>query len=500
MDSSTSNHWKNLEQALGHLVSAGPVEVHEDGEWLAALAGFRGEIRSQGKQPLIHLWSPETSFVRRIVGVSVCEPNRIQLEVQKFGLAKPARLEFLATDRARPPARVEREQFKARFARMLAEQFPDSEVGALTTAADLKRSFSALYTRGIMTEGRSSWVVMAAAPSENAAAFEGILSFGLLWLDWTRQHSDRRVVNGLRLFVPEGETQVLMERARALSPTVGLEVFEFSERDLRAKRVDASGRGNVESWLVPRRDAELVLAGAQAIVNRVRALLPQDSRRIDASVPTGTRDVSFRFLGLEFAQWSEDRMLCGLGDHRKVVNGLESPEMARLIQSLAQKRNAMSSDANDPLYRAAPERWLEAMVLSDPARLDARLVPEHLYSQVPALAGGDRGIIDLLGVTREGRLVVIELKASEDLHLPLQAVDYWLRVRRHLVEGDFQRYGYFSGLEIKPDPPLIWLVAPSLRFHPANEVLVRYLSSDLRVTRIGLAETWRRGIRVAFRQ
>jgi hypothetical protein len=140
------------------------------------------------------------------------------------------------------------------------------------------------------------------------------------------------------------------------------------------------------------------------------------------------------------------------------------------------------------------------MVRSDPMRLDARLDPEHLYSQVPALAAGERGIIDLLGVTRDGRLVVIELKASEDLQLPLQAVDYWLRVRRHSLEGDFQRYGYFQGVELKPDPPLIWLVAPSLRFHAANEVQLRYLSADLKFSRIGLNEHWRRGLKVVFRQ
>ena len=30
-----------------------------------------------------------------------------------------------------------------------------------------------------------------------------MLAFGLLWLDWTRGHSDRRAVEGLRLFVPD---------------------------------------------------------------------------------------------------------------------------------------------------------------------------------------------------------------------------------------------------------------------------------------------------------
>lgn len=492
------DQWKNLEQALGQLVSTGPVEVHEDGEWLASLNGFRSEIRSQGKQTLIHLWSPETSFVRRILSVSACEANHIQLEVQKFGLGKPARLEFLSTLRPRTPARIGREQFKARFARMLAEHFPDARVESLTTAADLKRSFSALFTRGVISEGRSSWAVMAVAPSENSVAYDGILSFGLLWLDWVRNHADRRAVEGLRLFLPQGEARATLERARVLSPTVNLDVYEFGRHDVQIRRVEASGRGNVESWLVPRRDAELVLNAAEEIIRKVRSLLPQHI--IEVSVPAGTRDLCFRFRGLEFARRSEGQMYCGLGDDRSPVRGADWPELPQLLSKLAHSRSSTSSGTNDPLYRMAPERWLETMVRLDPTKLDARLSPEHLYSQVPALAGGERGIIDLLGITREGRLVVIELKASEDLHLPLQAVDYWLRVRRHLLDGDFRRYGYFENVEIRSDPPLIWLVAPGFRFHPANEIQLRYLSPELKVSRIGLNESWRSGLRVVFRQ
>jgi hypothetical protein len=93
-----------------------------------------------------------------------------------------------------------------------------------------------------------------------------------------------------------------------------------------------------------------------------------------------------------------------------------------------------------------------------------------------------------LGITRQGRLVVIELRASEDIQLPLQAVDYWLRVRRHQREGDFQRYGYFEGVEIDPRPPLVWLVAPTFHFHSATEILVKYMSPEIQKSRIGLNE------------
>jgi hypothetical protein len=56
--------------------------------------------------------------------------------------------------------------------------------------------------------------------------------------------------------------------------------------------------------------------------------------------------------------------------------------------------------------------------------LDARFA----YSQVFASSAGEHGILDLLTVTRSGRLAIVELKASEHIHLPLQVADYWLRV------------------------------------------------------------------------
>jgi hypothetical protein len=79
-------------------------------------------------------------------------------------------------------------------------------------------------------------------------------------------------------------------------------------------------------------------------------------------------------------------------------------------------------------------------------------------------------------------------------------VDYWLRVRWHQRQDDFRRHGYFAGIELQPKPPLLYLVAPSLRFHSTTGTLVRCLSSEIEVVCVGLNEDWRRGLRVVFRQ
>jgi hypothetical protein len=96
------------------------------------------------ESPLIHLWSDERNLTRRLLRVKERNPNRILLEVQRFGKTKPGQLEFLLRDNSRPAGRVTREQFRARFARILAEKFLDSMVESLTSSPDLEHSFSGL--------------------------------------------------------------------------------------------------------------------------------------------------------------------------------------------------------------------------------------------------------------------------------------------------------------------------------------------------------------------
>jgi hypothetical protein len=119
----------------------------------------------------------------------------------------------------------------------------------------------------------------------------------------------------------------------------------------------------------------------------------------------------------------------------------------------------------------------------------------------------------MLTLDRNGRLAVIELKAGEDLHLPLQALDYWIRVRalnsdRQPAAGNeggrplsaFERQGYFAGAEVSTLPPRLLLAAPALRIHPANEPVLRYFSPQVEWELIAVTEHWRRELKVVFRK
>jgi len=170
-----------------------------------------------------------------------------------------------------------------------------------------------------------------------------------------------------------------------------------------------------------------------------------------------------------------------------------------LLSALREARHPYGP-RGDRLFRLHPERWLESLVVGDVSVIDERLDAEWRYSQVPAFSAADRAMIDVLTMTRDGRLAVVELKADEDIHLPLQGLDYWSRVEWHHARGEFLKFGYFGGVELSAKTPLLYLVAPALHVHPATDVLLRYVSPEIEWAFVGIDERWREGVRVVFRK
>jgi hypothetical protein len=488
----------DLERALAILTAAGgAVEIHEDGEWIGSLADLRCEVRRENTGTLIHLWSNERNLVRRVLRIAERSESGLVVEVQRFGRAKPGKLEFLAASRERPPRRAARAHFLPRFRQLLVQQFPDEEIDSLSTSPDLEHSFSGCYTRGVMHRGQRAWAVMGVSAAEDAATVDGMLTYALIWLDWNRARAGKRAIAGLRLFLPEGMCRVTAHRWNALDPAAHVEIYEIQDTLWRARRLDPRDAGNLATWLTPRRELEYILAEATGALAPIHALAPDVIR---ASVPPGTREVALRFRGMEFARWQGGQVFFGLGNAHRELTSRNQTSLRKLIRDLDAARRPDAPDSRDLLYRSQAERWLESQVEADPTRVDPALDRRFFYAQVPAFSAGDRGVIDLLGVTRQGRLAVIELKAAEDIHLPLQAVDYWLRVNWHARQKDFQRYGYFPGIELQDRPPLVYLVAPGFLFHPTTDAILRYLSSEIEIARVGLNEDWRRGLKVVLRQ
>jgi hypothetical protein len=207
---------------------------------------------------------------------------------------------------------------------------------------------------------------------------------------------------------------------------------------------------------------------------------------------------SLRVHGMEFARTAGNELLFGLSG-RRAANGSNLSEFCGLAKELSRLRSPDARDHMNPLYMRNPEAWLESQVRCHIEQIDASLLPTSIYGQVPAFAAADRGVLDLLAIDGKGRLAVLELKASEDVHLPLQALDYWMRVKWHLDRGEFSANAYFPGIEPRNQPPRLLLVSPALDFHPSNERVLRYFSPGIPVERIGVGLDWRRELKVMFR-
>ena len=96
--------------------------------------------------------------------------------------------------------------------------------------------------------------------------------------------------------------------------------------------------------------------------------------------------------------------------------------------------------------------------------------------------------------------MVIELKVSEDREHVFQGVDYWRRVEAHRRRGHISAAKLFGDREVSDESPLVYLVAPTLRFHPSFATLARTIAPDIEIYRFDINENWRTGVRVVRRE
>jgi len=373
-----------------------------------------------------------------------------------------------------------------------------------------------------MLKGSAADAVIGVSAAESGATIDGVLTLGILWLDYCRKHADaRRHFGGLKVIVPAEAWRTTAERmARLNHAAADFALFTLDERSEELAAVDFRDTGNLESRLVHAFSPTAALERCESGIAQLIALLPPNAReRVEIRAHSAT-EAGLLLHGLEFARvrhgvsahsfTRENEVTFGAGANETPLTP-ENEDLCRdLFSRLFASRHADGAHT-DPLFRMAPERWLESRLRASLVELLPTLRDDLFYSQVPALSLGDRGMLDLLALDRNSRLVVLELKANEDLHLPLQALDYWIRVRalnddrQPAPSGPtplsaFERSGYFPGAEVSPLRPRLILAAPALRIHPANEPVLRYFSPQIEWELIGLTEHWRRELKVVFRK
>jgi hypothetical protein len=494
--------------------------VLEDGKVLFDMREAKYTLATEHGRCTLHLWGEERNLVRRVTATTM-RNGVLRLSTHRFGQTKPQTLELVADRDRRTPSTREatRVKYLRVLERVLLRAFPEFKADAFRTAMDLEKSFGPAYARGSLVQGQKAWAVIAVNEEETQATIDGILTLGILWLQHCRESGDgRRLYQGLKLIVPHGMAILTLSRMAWLNANVAQwELWELDQKTEELEQRDAADHGNLTTRLMHAPNEQAAQERFAESKARVMALVPETMREtVEQRIRSGT-EMAFLLHGLEFARVrmgyagnsfnSAQEITFGAGANETPLSEENETELRELVARLFARRIA-GGDKRDPLYRMQPERWLESVLRRDVEPLDAHLDGTHVYTQVPAFAAADRGMLDLLGVTDDGRLAVIELKADEDLHLALQGLDYWVRVRWHHLQnpdnvtglGEFQRHGYFGGLRLSSESPRLYLVGPALRIHPATEVVLRYLSPRVEWILVALDERWRAKVKAVWRK
>jgi hypothetical protein len=425
----------------------------------------------------IEIWDETRSVSRRILAVEGATPGILDCSVQKFG-GKPGRLACVDLDKPRTAHRTlrgTRQNFAEQFRRMLLRQFPGWEIRVLSSAQDLQRSFSSVYPRAKLMRGQQQITAMACALPQDEAH---MLTFALIW----QAHAGARGQGSpLCLFLPEEAGTLTAHRMRWLTGgNLTARLFRFNAHGA-AGEVDPRDLGNVQTEVSGQYVRPMVDAGLQEMLARLEAMEGV------GCCPELKGSISIRSRGLEFARIEGGRIRLGL-ENKEDLAACQTEDVVKFAARLSQL-------SEPPGF---PERQFESAVRAHlAAAIDPTLLREPVHGQVLSFAAGDRDLIDLLAVSGDGRLAVLELKTSEDLQLPVQALDYWMRVAWHAERGELRHL--FPGISLQMKPPKLLLVAPALSFHPATATILRYFSPAIDVERIGVNLDWQRNPRIVLR-
>lgn len=220
----------------------------------------------------------------------------------------------------------------------------------------------------------------------------------------------------------------------------------------------------------------------------------------EIDVVFGKNGETLRFAGLPFARVRKisgvEKAWFGAETKKQILIEKTFDEFIKLIEELKIYRQFDSPNKQHAFYRLAPESWLEAILRKNIKLIDANLILSPLYHQFRA----ERDKIDLLALSKDGRLVVIELKVAPDRAVVFQAADYWRKIEIQRRKGNLQKAKIFGDLEIQDAPALVYLVAPMLSFHRDFTFLAQTISDEIEIYRFDLNENWRENLKVLRRQ
>ena len=393
-----------------------------------------------------------------------------------------------------------------KLAQIASQALSAAKIERAVLSPGMRRDQPGRYARIVLRRPHERISVTATVANSDARNVDSLFSSALLWFNRLQQRPQRPAIEKLLITVEHNVLEAARQRHVLLRDSLRrrIELWRIDEAWQQVEPVRPFERKNLWRKRLTR-FPPLVDAETSEQVKQIIASAPQ---AID--VVTARHGQTLRYHGLPFARvrrvMDRDRIWFGIeGSRRRILDDYHERDWLKLWDDLENHRNGDCRDKSHWLYRAAGEAWLESILRRDISKLDPGLIVAPLYAQFRTSHGGPIGVVgarpvDLLALRHDGRLAVIELKVSEDRQHVFQGVDYWRRVEAHRRRGHISAAKLFGERDISEESPLVYLVAPALRFHPSFATLARTIAPDIEVYRFDINEDWRAGVRVVRRE
>lgn len=486
------------------------VEAHaewlyvRDGRRLASLRRSELDFRAGHGSLIFYCLSDEGAELWRVRAWAWTGEKLLLAAVRKAG-SERALLELIPRISAAALIAEVSAQRRARcatLAKLASAQLPGAIVERASLSAGARFNQPGGFARILLKHKRARICVTGIVSRTHAHDIDALLSSTLIW--FTRLRETSRAPLSMKLWIAVEKTCIepLRQRIALLRDDLRLAVVIYE--------ID-------EAWLslteVPQYEMEELFETRPPRISTYKTAASETAARIMSLAPDAIDIVrarhgeTLRFHGLAFARvrrtLNKERVWFGLDpSSRRILDNSTQEEWEKLLRELEQHRRADAPSHHHALYRQAPEAWLESILRRDITRLDPglRLAPLHAQFRAAQTKTGSARPVDLLALRRDGRLVVIELKVSEDREHVLQGADYWRRIETYRRLGAIRRARLFDDAEIADVAPLVYLTAPALRFHRAFVTLAQAVRPEIELYRFDLNEDWRTQLRVIRRE
>ncbi len=495
----------------------------QDGSAPLALGNSEFEFSVDHRRLIFSSWTETGSRSWRITGWTWTGDKLLLAASRRMG-AEVARLELVPRASAKAivaSITAARQARCEKLAQMASQALSAAKIERAGLSPGMRRDQPGRYARIVLRRPHERISVTATVANSDARNVDSLFSSALLWFNRIQQRPQRPAIERLLIAVERNVLEAARQRHVLLRDSLRQRIELFEIRGSSPTVREGSRLHADEAWehLEPIRPFErknlwrkrltrLPPVIEDETTERVKQIIASAPHAID--VVTARHGQTLRYHGLPFARvrhvMDRDRIWFGIeGSRRRLLDDYHEQDWVKLFRDLENYRHENCRDRHHWLYRAAGEAWLESILRRDISKLDPGLIVAPLHAQFRTSHGGPIGVVgarpvDLLALRHDGRLAVIELKVNEDREHVFQGVDYWRRVEAHRRRSHISTAKLFGEREISDESPLVYLVAPTLRFHPSFATLARTIAPDIEVYRFDVNENWRTGVRVVRRE